>query len=139
MPAGPKCRKALAILLVPVALLTLFTLVLHNSSSRPPSSPALWDRYDVRGRAQSNHKICKTCLQSPDVSITIVAARSNEDTSWLDVYLGRIRHIVYQIIDANAEHTTAVNKGNEAMPYLQYIIDHYEQLPDVSVFSHGAM
>ena len=29
------------------------------------------------------------------------------------------------------------NKGNEATPYLQYIIDNYDNLPETIVFSHG--
>ncbi|KAH7134034.1 hypothetical protein EDB81DRAFT_886838 [Dactylonectria macrodidyma] len=29
------------------------------------------------------------------------------------------------------------NKGNEAMTYLTYLIDHYDDLPEVMVFMHG--
>lgn len=46
-----------------------------------------------------------------------------QDTSWLDVYLSDIPHIVYQVDEANntigAQHATLVNKGREAMGYLQ--------------------
>lgn len=67
----------------------------------------------------------------------IVAARHKEDTSWLDVYLSDIPHVVYQVGDTAAQYTTTINKGNEATPYLQYIIDNYNNLPKSVVFSHG--
>ena len=67
----------------------------------------------------------------------IVVARHKEDTSWLDVYLSDVPHIVYQVADSAAKYTTQTNKGNEATPYLQYIIDNYDNLPKSIVFSHG--
>lgn len=46
-----------------------------------------------------------------------------QDTSWLDVYLADIPHVVYQVDDPEntpgAQHATLLNKGNEAMAYLQ--------------------
>jgi hypothetical protein len=38
--------------------------------------------------------------------------------------------------DPTAEYTVTKNKGNEAMVYLTYIIDHYSDLPDVVFFHH---
>ena len=72
------------------------------------------------------------------LSVRIVAVRSHEDTSWLDVYLSHIPHTVWQIADAHAAHTTLLNKGNEASAYLEYIVKNYHSLPDVVLFSHGA-
>lgn len=64
-----------------------------------------------------------------------------QDTSWLDVYLSDIPHIVYQVDDLaftmGAQHRTVMNKGNEAMAYLQFIIDYYDRLPASIVFLHG--
>ena len=39
--------------------------------------------------------------------------------------------------DTSAKYTTVTNKGNEATPYLQYIIDNYDNLPETIIFSHG--
>ncbi|KAI5801158.1 hypothetical protein EDC01DRAFT_509299 [Geopyxis carbonaria] len=39
--------------------------------------------------------------------------------------------------DSHAVLEVPRNKGNEAMTYLTYIIDHYAALPDVSVFVHA--
>ena len=76
--------------------------------------------------------------QTNSSSLTIVAARCSEDVSWLSVHLGDMHHIVYETDKARAGRHAQNNKGNEAMPYLQYIIDNYDRLPQHSVFSHGA-
>jgi hypothetical protein len=64
-----------------------------------------------------------------------------QDTSWLDVYLSDIPHVVYQVGDpsasSGAQHATLANKGNEAMAYLQFILDYWERLPASIVFLHG--
>ena len=64
-----------------------------------------------------------------------------QDTSWLDVYLSDIPHVVYQVGDPGAsigaQHATLANKGNEAMAYLQFILDYWERLPAAVVFLHG--
>lgn len=67
--------------------------------------------------------------------------RHPQDTSWLDVYLSDIPHVVYQVDEpehtAGAQHATVANKGNEAMAYLQFIIDYYDRLPESIAFVHG--
>ena len=64
-----------------------------------------------------------------------------QDTSWLDIYLSHIPHVVYQVDDpentVGAQHATLANKGNEAMAYLQFIVDYYDRLPPVMIFLHG--
>lgn len=49
--------------------------------------------------------------------------------------------MVYQVDDwdktTGAEHRTLVNKGNEAMAYLQFIIDYWGRLPASIAFLHG--
>ena len=66
---------------------------------------------------------------------------SLQDTSWLDVFLSDIPHMVYQVGDpgasVGAQHATLANKGNEAMAYLQFILDYWERLPASIVFLHG--
>ena len=136
MSACRRRRSRLAGLLLVVVILALGALILQASPTRHIPQ-ANWSRSHYRNKPQAIG--CKSCRRTQSLTVTIVAARNNEDTSWLDVYLGRIEHMVYQVIDANAEYTTSMNKGKEAMPYLQYIIDQYDDLPDISVFTHGAM
>jgi hypothetical protein len=66
-----------------------------------------------------------------------VASTSNlpsHETSWLssvpstwDIHL----------FNTDLPGVVPVNKGNEAMPYLTYIIDHYSSLPDIIFFHHS--
>nr|POE77415.1 hypothetical protein CFP56_09062 [Quercus suber] len=43
----------------------------------------------------------------------------------------------YVVDDPTAHYHPPVNKGHESMVYLTYIIDHYDDLPDVSIFVHA--
>jgi hypothetical protein len=67
--------------------------------------------------------------------------QSLQDTSWLDIYIPEIHHFIYWVDDASATdgavHRTSLNKGNEAMAYLQFILDFYDALPASIVFMHG--
>ena len=49
----------------------------------------------------------------------------------------RWRNFIYTVDDVNAPNHTPVNKGREALPYLQYIVDHYHDLPAVMLFLHS--
>jgi hypothetical protein len=65
----------------------------------------------------------------------------DQDTSWLDTHLSEIPHVVYHNADpihtAGAQHATLLNKGTEAMGYLQFIVDYYDSLPASIAFIHG--
>lgn len=43
----------------------------------------------------------------------------------------------YVVDDPTAEYTVPKNEGREAMIYLTYIIDNYDNLPEFIVFAHG--
>lgn len=68
----------------------------------------------------------------------VVASTKSSNLTWLEPAL-RDSHwtpYVYTTDDASAPLTVPINKGNEAMVYLTYIIDHYDHLPDVMFFHH---
>ncbi|KAK9777793.1 hypothetical protein SCAR479_05476 [Seiridium cardinale] len=69
--------------------------------------------------------------------VVAASSASSKETSWLS----RVPRdwSVYQYITNETISTalsTPLNKGNEAMVYLTYIIDHYDKLPDVVFFRH---
>ncbi|KAK6433359.1 hypothetical protein LTR95_010463 [Oleoguttula sp. CCFEE 5521] len=77
-------------------------------------------------------------------SRTLVLARTKaENTSWVDTELsdmlssGLLTTAIYVADDPNAPLHPPRNKGHEAMIYLSYIINHYDTLPDFSIFMHG--
>jgi hypothetical protein len=71
-------------------------------------------------------------------SMTVVLGKKkNDDTTWLDADLGReVGKAVYIVDDQTALLHPPQNKGNEAMVYLTYIIDHYNKLDDITLFMH---
>jgi hypothetical protein len=50
-----------------------------------------------------------------------------QDTSWVNVYLPEIPYIVYEVnelhLTVDMQYKAVVNKGREAMAYLQFILD----------------
>ncbi|KAI0127626.1 hypothetical protein BJ170DRAFT_381067 [Xylariales sp. AK1849] len=78
-------------------------------------------------------------LTPPTYTKTLVVASNatERDASWLT--LVPLDWSIYHYISDKPtlpSLSVPVNKGNEAMVYLTYIIDHYESLPDVVFFHH---
>lgn len=66
----------------------------------------------------------------------VVASKSGEDSAWIKKELPDVNSAVYIVDDAKSKLKVPAVKGNEAMVFLTYIIDHYDSLSDVSVFIH---
>ncbi|KAI5235773.1 hypothetical protein E4T43_09059 [Aureobasidium subglaciale] len=77
-------------------------------------------------------------FRRPGLSVTVVmASQVNEDTSWLQRLFPFWKHEIY-ITDPPGTNSSLISvKGLESMVYLTYIIDNYEVLPDVVIFTHG--
>ncbi|EME87499.1 uncharacterized protein MYCFIDRAFT_26067 [Pseudocercospora fijiensis CIRAD86] len=73
----------------------------------------------------------------------VIPKLKSEDTSWIEKELGDmlenglLRPAVYTVNDRKAKLHPLKNKGHEVMVYLSYIIDFYDNLPDVSIFMHA--
>ena len=70
---------------------------------------------------------------------TLVMGRlKDDDISWIDTELPGLNTSIYVVDDndPNARLRVPKNKGHEAMVYLTYIIDHYDELPDSVLFFH---
>ncbi|KAK8198698.1 hypothetical protein M8818_006565 [Zalaria obscura] len=61
---------------------------------------------------------------------------TTEDTSWV-AELSNITDYVYVADNSSAPFHPPENKGHETMIYLSYIIDHYNNLSDTTIFTHG--
>ncbi|RDL33835.1 uncharacterized protein BP5553_08203 [Venustampulla echinocandica] len=68
----------------------------------------------------------------------VVASTTSSNLTWLAPALAKSHWTpkVYVTDSANTPLTVPVNKGNEAMTYLTYIIDNYDALPDIIFFHH---
>ncbi|KAF2688068.1 hypothetical protein K458DRAFT_415142 [Lentithecium fluviatile CBS 122367] len=67
----------------------------------------------------------------------VVPKTADEDLSWMIKDVGEEHMVVYEVDNPNAKYTVPQNKGREAMVYLTYMIDHYNDLPDSSIFIHA--
>jgi hypothetical protein len=79
----------------------------------------------------------KKALQCLGMQAVVVIAHYNEDLSWVSKI--KYEHIVYSktLPDAANVRHQSVNKGNEASAYMQYIVDHFDTLPEYALFVHG--
>ncbi|CAI6336924.1 unnamed protein product [Periconia digitata] len=69
--------------------------------------------------------------------VLVIAKTSEEDVGWVRDDLPNLPTVIYQVDKANATYRVPKNKGNEAMVYLTYLIDHYDQLADTTIFIHA--
>lgn len=69
---------------------------------------------------------------------TLVMPRmADENANWVYEQLPDIGKAIYVADDPSAPLHPPKNKGHEVMTYLTYILDHYDNLPDVSIFMHA--
>ncbi|KAF2848214.1 hypothetical protein T440DRAFT_481058 [Plenodomus tracheiphilus IPT5] len=79
-------------------------------------------------------------LKAPGSNYTfkiIVPKTEKEDISWMAQEIPDAPLVIYEVDNPNAENKVPKNKGREAMVYLTYIIDHYDDLPDTTIFMHA--
>lgn len=69
--------------------------------------------------------------------ILVIPRMQEEDVAWLSEELPDVPTAIYVADDPTAPLHPPKNKGHEVMIYLTYIIDHYDNLPDVMVFMHS--
>ena len=76
---------------------------------------------------------------TPDTAtVTIVfASLQEQDTDWIETGLPDWKVARYIVDSENATYSVPENKGNEGMPYLTYIIDHYDELSPYTIFHHA--
>ncbi|KAL9054550.1 MAG: hypothetical protein Q9162_004106 [Coniocarpon cinnabarinum] len=69
----------------------------------------------------------------------VIASYTGQNVSWLDQVPSDWTPYRYFLDDPNPYNGLSVprNQGREAMAYLTYIIDHYDNLPSYMVFVHG--
>ena len=67
----------------------------------------------------------------------VVPRMHDEEVDWISHELPDLPSTVYVADDPEAEFHPPKNKGHEVMIYLTYIIDHYDDLPDVMMFMHS--
>ena len=75
------------------------------------------------------------------MSYAIVVARYNENVDWLRIF-DSASVVIYnkgRMLDDKYKVVKMENKGLEVSAYLKYIVDNYEDLPEVVFFCQGAI
>ncbi|KAF7713994.1 Uncharacterized protein PECH_006148 [Penicillium ucsense] len=106
----------------------------HGAHSTDNSTTSASDR--PSGQASQEQL---TPLARPRQKELVIAAMSHDNMSWVEENVPDWHANIYRadVAPGKASLTVPVNKGNEAMVFLTYIIDRYDSLPDVSLFLHG--
>lgn len=122
---------------------------------RPASSQDINPNAWRHGREKGQFKEPKVEVTSPYPIGRTKAAGSNytrgivlsrlqeEDVSWVQTELQDLLSSellephVYTMQDLSTTLGVGPEKGHEAMVYLSYIIDHYDELPDIVIFLHA--
>ncbi|KAJ5151631.1 hypothetical protein N7492_009926 [Penicillium capsulatum] len=106
-------------------------------NANPPKQDSSYRKWGV-GTGQLVALDYKTTkIEVPNEGIIVMGKLRAEDTSWVSSELAEWRNMIYTVDDTTASTHTPKNKGREALPYLQFIVDHYEDLPAVVVFLHA--
>jgi hypothetical protein len=66
----------------------------------------------------------------------VMAKLRKEDISWLYSRFPDTNTTIYVVDDDPENLQIPKNKGRESMVYLTYMIDNYDQLPDITIFIH---
>lgn len=131
---------------------------LRSSRPSPPSTTAPYDHVDDPTRPSAGPASSAAAplraltpdedpfrpgVPKPDGNysrVLVVPRMKNEDVSWIDDVreeLPDLQTAVYVMDDPWADFRVPKNKGRESMAYLTYVIDHYDDLPDVVLFFHA--
>jgi hypothetical protein len=70
-------------------------------------------------------------------STLVIAKTKKEEISWILEKLPQQDRAVYVADDPSAPLHPPKNRGHEVMIYLTWIIDNYDNLPDVAIFMHA--
>ncbi|KAF1834476.1 hypothetical protein BDW02DRAFT_525296 [Decorospora gaudefroyi] len=70
-------------------------------------------------------------------SIMVIAKTKAENIDWILEKMPQQQTAVYVADDPSAPLHPPKNKGHEVMIYLSWIIDNYDNLPDVAIFMHA--
>ena len=115
------------------ALLVVLTTLYIYHSSRPSASPqhilpSATEPVFAAGHAKPASYNCSRIL--------VMGKLKDDDISWINQELPNLDTAIYIVDDDSGPLRIPQNKGHEAMVYLTYIIDHYDDLPDTNLFFH---
>nr|POE71920.1 hypothetical protein CFP56_11796 [Quercus suber] len=112
----------------------------QNKAQQIPNHDTIDDKKSSKNVAGTTASAQSSSTPASLTKAVIMGALETEDTSWVAELVGW-QQAVYRVDTPDDEtsptgYQTRINKGREALPYLTFIIDSYEALPDVMAFVH---
>ena len=137
-----RTRKALLQLVLFFGVLVLIIFL-----NRPQTSKSFaWNKVRYKpssATSPSPRGICPGLSETSKPALVVARVSTDGDSKWLDS-LADLYHICVYTADAPADSTSTylqvpANRGHEAMAYLTFLIDNYEDVPTKGVvFVHGS-
>lgn len=89
--------------------------------------------------ALRNHNSRQPSKEAASLSVNlIVASVYRDDTSWLDnLNIPNLQVLRYVSDDTSAQNRPPAPKGREALMYMTYLYNNYDNLADVNIFIHA--
>ncbi|KAJ5182437.1 Protein of unknown function DUF3431 [Penicillium capsulatum] len=127
--SGSRSRAVVIFTLIAAGLLVTYHLVLRHDDVQVQDA----DNADLDWGISHHQPI------HPVHRELVFAAMQRSNMSWVNENVPQWPANIYRadIPPGQADLTVPMNRGNEAMVYLTYIIDRYWTLPDIVVFLHG--
>ncbi|KAI9719342.1 MAG: hypothetical protein M1828_006243 [Chrysothrix sp. TS-e1954] len=137
--------------LIGILAITILTLLIYTENIQQPSWEDLsqnvgmgeWTaKYGERSILATRPKVVFRAGRLKPVGFNytkkvVVPKMKGVEAEWLNTEIPDVEKAIYVPDDPRAPLHPPKNKGHEVMIYLTYIIDHYHDLPDVSIFMHS--
>lgn len=92
--------------------------------------------------APKRHGICPGLSLCEKPVLVVARVQADGDKNWLQDLSDKYHMCIYDVDAPSSKPSNYLqvpaNRGHEAMPYLTYIIDNFDELPAISVFVHGS-
>ncbi|KAE8393030.1 hypothetical protein BDV23DRAFT_149959 [Aspergillus alliaceus] len=130
----------------------LFLIFFLNRSPSPAPTPKKrilnkypWSKitYQTSSEVPEPRGICRGLKRTSKPALVISRVEADGDPTWLNTLSGKY-HLCIYTVDAPPNPKSKylqvpANRGHEAMAYLTFLIDNYDQIPSAgAVFAHGS-
>jgi hypothetical protein len=137
-----KTRKALVHLTIFVSLLAI---ILYLNRPQSDNKEFAWTkiRYKTSSIPPEARGICPKLSKSTKPALIVSRVVTDGDSKWLDSLSDKYHLCIYKVGEPTNKKSVDLqvpaNKGHEAMAYLTFLIDNYDQIPESgAVFVHGS-
>ncbi|OQO14794.1 hypothetical protein B0A48_00176 [Cryoendolithus antarcticus] len=144
---SPGMRRTTKKILVNFSLfgLALLFILYLNRSGRGSRKTFDWTtiRYQTTAsKPPDAYGVCPGLATSAKAALVVARVAADGASNWTATLAERYHLCIYTADEKPKDGSTVLripaNRAHEAIPYLTYIVDNYDALPEASVFVHGS-